>query len=178
MASKWDSVDAYVAALPHERRAAVEELRRTIRAAAPEAIESIAYDMPAFRLNDAFLVSYAAFKNHYSMFHASGAVVAALGDEIRPRLRQGTILPDQGADPCRSRDQGCQNPTRRTHGAEESLTLRPRRAPDVTEGWEATGWSNSFGILGSRTGPMSASTQASRSRRRCSRPMLSTNSGL
>jgi uncharacterized protein YdhG (YjbR/CyaY superfamily) len=84
MAAKWDSVDAYVAALPEGRRAAVEELRRTIRAAAPDAIESIAYDMPAFRLNHTFLVSYAAFKNHYSLFPASGAVVAALGDEIWP----------------------------------------------------------------------------------------------
>src|SRR6476646_9157003 len=92
MAARWASVDAYVTALPDDRRAAVEELRRTIRAAAPEAIESIAYDMPAFRLNDAFLVSYAAFKNHYSLFPASGAVVAALGDEIRPYLvGEGTI---------------------------------------------------------------------------------------
>jgi uncharacterized protein YdhG (YjbR/CyaY superfamily) len=92
MAAKWDSVDAYVAALPDDRRPAVEELRRTIRAAAPDAIESIAYDMPAFRLNDSFLVSYAAFKNHYSLFPASGAVVAALGDEIRPYVvGEGTI---------------------------------------------------------------------------------------
>ncbi len=92
MPGKWVNVDAYVAALPDDRRAAVEELRRTIRAAAPEAIESIAYDMPAFRLNDAFLVSYAAFKNHYSLFPASGAVVAALGDEIRPYVvGEGTI---------------------------------------------------------------------------------------
>ena len=81
-----------MAALPDDRRAAVEDLRRTIRAAAPDAIESIAYDMPAFRLNDAFLVSYAAFKNHYSLFPASGAVVAALGDEIRPYVvGEGTI---------------------------------------------------------------------------------------
>ncbi len=92
MAARWESVDAYVAALPDDRRVAVEELRRTIRAAAPDAIESIAYDMPAFRLNDTFLVSYAAFKNHYSLFPASGAVRTALGDEIRPYVvGEGTI---------------------------------------------------------------------------------------
>lgn len=86
------SVDEYLAALPDDRRAVLEELRMTVRAAAPDATESIAYDMPALRLNDTFLVSYAAFKSHYSLFPASADVVAALGEEIRPYLvGQGTI---------------------------------------------------------------------------------------
>jgi uncharacterized protein YdhG (YjbR/CyaY superfamily) len=92
MATKWDTVDEYMAAVPDDRRAPLEALRRTIRAAAPEAVESIAYDMPAFRLNDAFLVSYASFKNHFSLFPASAAVVEALGDEIRPYVAgKGTM---------------------------------------------------------------------------------------
>ncbi len=78
------SVDAYLAGLSDERRPAVEMLRRTIRAAAPQATEVIAYEMPAFRLDGRFLVSYAAFKNHYSLFPASDAVVAALGDDVVP----------------------------------------------------------------------------------------------
>lgn len=86
------SVDAYVAGLPDERRAVVEELRRTIRAAAPGATETIAYEMPAFRMHGRFLVSYAAFKNHYSLFPASDVVVEALGDELGPYLAgKGTI---------------------------------------------------------------------------------------
>ncbi len=86
------TVDEYIAALPDDRRAAIEELRRTIRAAAPDAIESIAYLMPAFRTHGQFLVSYAAFKNHYSMFPASEAVVDALGDELTPYLAgKGTL---------------------------------------------------------------------------------------
>ncbi len=92
MAAGWGTVNEYLAALPDDRRIVIEGLRRTIRAAAPDAIESIAYDMPAFRLNDTFLVSYAAFKNHFSLFPASAAVVTALGDEIRPYLvGRGTI---------------------------------------------------------------------------------------
>ena len=86
------SVEAYMAALPDDRRAALEELRRTIRAAAPEATETIAYQMPAFRTDGRFLVSYAAFKAHYSLFPASDAVVAALGEELTPYLAgRGTI---------------------------------------------------------------------------------------
>jgi uncharacterized protein YdhG (YjbR/CyaY superfamily) len=71
----------------------MEELRATIRAAAPEAIESIAYDMPALRSHGGqFLVSYAAYKRHYSLFPASDAVVKTLGDELAPFLSgKGTI---------------------------------------------------------------------------------------
>ncbi|MEJ7753891.1 MAG: DUF1801 domain-containing protein [Candidatus Limnocylindrales bacterium] len=80
------SVEDYLAALPDERRSAVQELRRTIRAAAPEATELISYQMPAFRSHGQFLVSYAAFKNHYSLFPASESVVDGLGEELKPYL--------------------------------------------------------------------------------------------
>ena len=87
------SVEEYLAALPYERRAAVEELRRTINAAAPGATETIAYSMPALRSHGGqFLVAYAAYKNHYSLFPASGAVTDALGEELEPYLAgKGTI---------------------------------------------------------------------------------------
>ena len=86
-------VDEYLTTLRDDRRAAVEEIRRTIRAAAPEATETIAYDMPAFRSHGGqFLVSFAAFKAHYSLFPASGAVVEQLGAELQPYLAgKGTI---------------------------------------------------------------------------------------
>ena len=87
------SVEDYLATLPDDRRAVVEELRRTINAAAPDATETIAYEMPALRSQDGrFLLSYAAYKNHYSFFPASDAVVKALGDELTPYLAgKGTI---------------------------------------------------------------------------------------
>jgi uncharacterized protein YdhG (YjbR/CyaY superfamily) len=86
------SVDDYIAALPPERRATMEELRRTINAAAPDATETIAYQMPALRADGRFLVSYAAFKAHFSLFPASDAVVAAGGEELAPYLAgKGTI---------------------------------------------------------------------------------------
>jgi uncharacterized protein YdhG (YjbR/CyaY superfamily) len=86
-------VDEYIAALPDDRRAAMEVLRATIKAAAPEAIEVISYKMPAFRSHGGqFLVSYDAFKAHYSLFPASEAVVEACGAELTPYLSgKGTI---------------------------------------------------------------------------------------
>jgi uncharacterized protein YdhG (YjbR/CyaY superfamily) len=78
------SVEAYLAALPDAQRAVLERLRATILAAAPGAEESIAYDMPALRMGGKFLVSYAAYSRHFSLFPASGVVMAACGDELRP----------------------------------------------------------------------------------------------
>jgi uncharacterized protein YdhG (YjbR/CyaY superfamily) len=87
-----DSVDAYLATLPDDRRAWMQRLRETIRAAAPDAVEVITYRMPGFKSDGSFLVSYDAFKRHYSLFPASEAVVDACGDELRPYLTgKGTI---------------------------------------------------------------------------------------
>ena len=95
------TVDEYMAALPDDRRAVLEELRQAIRAAAPEAKETIAYQMPAFTSHGRFLVSFAAYRLHYSLFPASGAVREALGAELTPylagkatiRFRADTRLP-------------------------------------------------------------------------------------
>ena len=86
------NVEDYLDGLPQESRAALEKLRRTIRAAAPEATETISYRMPTFKEQGRFLVSYAAFKDHCSLFPASGAVMEALGEELEPYFSgKGTL---------------------------------------------------------------------------------------
>jgi uncharacterized protein YdhG (YjbR/CyaY superfamily) len=87
------TVDEYIAGLPGDRRAVIESMRATIRAAAPTATETIAYGMPALRTDDGrFLVSYAAYKKHCSLFPASGVVVEALGAELTPYLAQKATI--------------------------------------------------------------------------------------
>ncbi len=86
------SVDEYLASLPDDSRAVMAQIRATVNAAAPNAAEVIAYGMPALRSQGRFLLSYDAYKHHYSLFPASDAVVGALGDEIRPYVAgRGTI---------------------------------------------------------------------------------------
>ena len=80
------TVQAYLDGLTEPQRAGVEEIRAAVRAGAPDADEVIAYGMPALRVDGHFLVSYAAFKRHFSLFPASDGVVQALGEEVTPHL--------------------------------------------------------------------------------------------
>ncbi len=95
--AKPRSVEDYLAALPEESRAALEKLRKTIKAAAPEATETISYQMPAFKDHGRILVYYAAFKDHYSLFPASTRVIEAHKEELKPYFTgKGTIRFDLG----------------------------------------------------------------------------------
>ncbi len=90
--AKYQDVDEYMAQLPDDRRAVMEQLRSTIRSAAPDATEAISYNMPAFRLGGRFLVSYEAFKRHYSLFPWNDGMVEELGEEMKPyAVGKGTI---------------------------------------------------------------------------------------
>lgn len=81
-----------MAGLPESPRAVLEEMRRTIRAAAPEAAETISYGIPTLKDRGRMLVSYAAFKNHCSIFPATDPMREAIGAEIEPYLSgRGTI---------------------------------------------------------------------------------------
>ena len=89
-AAKPKSADAYLAALSADKRAALEALRKDIRAAVPQAEECISYQLPAFRLNGKFLVAYGAAANHCAFY--PGSVVQALKKELSDyNTSKGTI---------------------------------------------------------------------------------------
>jgi uncharacterized protein YdhG (YjbR/CyaY superfamily) len=81
--TKPENVEAYLGGLAEDRRARIEDLRRTVRAAAPDADELISYDMPAFKVGSRFLVSFGAFKTWDSLFPASQVVLDEV-PEARP----------------------------------------------------------------------------------------------
>jgi uncharacterized protein YdhG (YjbR/CyaY superfamily) len=82
MSERSADVDAFLAALPEDVRGALEQLRRTIAAAAPEAAEAIAYGVPAFKYRRRPLVSFGAGKSHCSFYVQSPAVMDAHRDEL------------------------------------------------------------------------------------------------
>jgi len=79
--NKVKTVDEYLATLSDDQRAALEKLRKTIRAAAPKAEECISYQLPAFRLNG-MLVAFGATSTHCAFYLMSASTVAAHKDEL------------------------------------------------------------------------------------------------
>ncbi len=67
------NIDEYIAGYPPEVQEILQELRATIKKAAPEAEERISYQMPAFNLYGD-LVYFGAFKNHISFFPTSSGI--------------------------------------------------------------------------------------------------------
>src|ERR1700694_559374 len=85
------SVDEYIAVQPEPMRAKLEQLRAAIRRAIPDAVEGIGYRMPGYKLHGKPMLYFAGFKEHYSLFAASGTFFTALEDELRGyEMRKGT----------------------------------------------------------------------------------------
>src|SRR5438552_11902000 len=91
MAAKPKTIDEYLAALSADQRAALEKLRKTIKAAAPQAEECISYGLAAFRHNG-MLVAFGATANHCAFYLMSSTTVEAHKDELRDYdTSKGTI---------------------------------------------------------------------------------------
>jgi uncharacterized protein YdhG (YjbR/CyaY superfamily) len=88
---KFASVAAYLKAVPPAPRAALQKLRKTIKAAAPEATEVISYGIPGYK-HHGMLVYYAAFKNHCSLFGVGAALMKTHQKALAPyKMSKGTI---------------------------------------------------------------------------------------
>ena len=91
MSAKPQTIDEYLAPLSDEKRAALEKLRKAIKSAAPQAEECISYQIPTFRLDGKFLVSFGAAKNHCA-FYPGAFPVEAHKDELKAYdTSKGTI---------------------------------------------------------------------------------------
>lgn len=86
------SVDDYIATQPEAIRPKLEQVRSIIRTTVPEAVEGIGYGMPGYKLHGKPMLYFAGFKEHYSLFPASGTFFAEIADELKGyELRKGTI---------------------------------------------------------------------------------------
>jgi len=84
-------MDEYISACPADAQVVLEKIRQTVHRAAPEAVETISYKMPAFDLNGKCLVYFASWKNHISMYPIPGGS-EAFKKELSPYIAsKGTI---------------------------------------------------------------------------------------
>lgn len=67
-AANPDSIDAYLSAFPADIQKMLEQVRATVRKAAPDAEEKISYGMPTFTLKGQNLVHFAAFQHHIGLY--------------------------------------------------------------------------------------------------------------
>ena len=65
---RFSSIDEYIASFPRNVQQILEQVRVTIKAAAPGAQEKISYQIAAFELNGSNLIHFAGWKNHIAIY--------------------------------------------------------------------------------------------------------------
>jgi uncharacterized protein YdhG (YjbR/CyaY superfamily) len=86
------TVDEYISVQPAATQPMLERVRGAIGKAVPDAEECISYRIPAFKLHKRVLLYFAGWKEHYSIYPASDAMVAAFDGELdRYRVSKGTL---------------------------------------------------------------------------------------
>ena len=70
MKSKINSIDEYIDTFPEDIQLILKQVRRTIKAAAPEAEEKVSYGIPTFTLSGKYLIYFAGLeKSHLAISH-------------------------------------------------------------------------------------------------------------
>jgi uncharacterized protein YdhG (YjbR/CyaY superfamily) len=88
----FKSVDDYIAAQPKNVQVALRRVRSIIRKAVPGAVEVISYQIPAFKVAKVSFLYLGGWKEHYSLYPASDALVAAFKGALTPyRASKGTL---------------------------------------------------------------------------------------
>ncbi len=88
---KPENIDQYIAGFAPDVQEKLKSIRKLVHDTIPEAVETISYQMPAFKYNGKILVYFAAFKNHIG-FYATPEANLAFKDELSEyKTTKGTI---------------------------------------------------------------------------------------
>lgn len=81
-AVKPSTIDAYIAGYPEDVQKTLQAIRTVIKHAAPDATESISYDMPTFSLNGTYLIYFAGWKKHVALYPVTEKIFKSLAGEL------------------------------------------------------------------------------------------------
>jgi uncharacterized protein YdhG (YjbR/CyaY superfamily) len=84
-------IDDYLATIDEPKRTTLAHIRSFIKQIVPDAVETIGYGMPVFKYHDKYLIGFAAFKNHMSIFPGANPVATTKAKLQGYRLSKGTI---------------------------------------------------------------------------------------
>jgi len=86
MKKKFKTIDEYVTAFPPKTRKILNNIRKTIRAAEPKLTEGISYGIPTFYLNGRYVMYFAGFEKHVSVYPIIGGEKKKFAQELKPYL--------------------------------------------------------------------------------------------
>ena len=90
--SGFTSVDDYIAAQREDLRPVLEQVRAAIRKGAPDCVEVISYQMPAYKAAGGVVIFFAGWKDHFSLYPFADDVALQFEEELAPYERsKGTI---------------------------------------------------------------------------------------
>ena len=78
------SIDEYIAGFPRDVQVVLERVRNAIRKAVPGAEEAISYGIPTFKLHGRYVLYFAGWKGHYSLYPSTDRLIAAFKDDLAP----------------------------------------------------------------------------------------------
>lgn len=91
MTQHFTSIDAYIETFPPGVQERLQQLRTAVHLAAPEAEETISYNIPTFRQSGTYLLYFAGWKKHVSIYPVPTGD-AALAKAVEPfREARGTL---------------------------------------------------------------------------------------
>ncbi len=88
---QFKTIDDYIKIFPQDVESILERMRQTIRKAAPEAVESISYQMPTFKLNGKNLVHFAGYKNHIGFYPVPSGIRAFKKELSQYKTGKGSV---------------------------------------------------------------------------------------
>jgi uncharacterized protein YdhG (YjbR/CyaY superfamily) len=68
MRQKFELIDEYIAIFPNDVQEILQKIRKIIKEIVPEAEEAISYGIPTFKMHGTYVIYFAGFKNHVSLY--------------------------------------------------------------------------------------------------------------
>jgi uncharacterized protein YdhG (YjbR/CyaY superfamily) len=78
------TISAYIARFPRPVQRVLKQVRGAIQKAVPKATEVISYSIPAYKQDGGYVIYFAGWKEHYSLYPANRRLVAAFKDDLAP----------------------------------------------------------------------------------------------